>query len=398
MTPHRRVLSSFTALACAALVLVSQANAATVSRTVNFDPGSAGTFFSADLSATGALVLSASANIDIGLGTVVNSTVNIPVQSFNINEAATVNSTPTGNMTLVLPDTTETFGGTYPNLAGALTSAGIPQLDVSLVDNTGLNILNVSETITGSATIDILGITDVNAPLQANLDVEGILKNVIYSQVGGALMGPGTVTNPNGPPPGSPPGSITTAYEIPGPLTGGVISGGTASLGAEANVAGDINIDLGFLGSFGGSLPTTNVVDDTVPVDVFALLFDMFLTDLEPTLFGAPRDVNVDIDGNFDLAGPLSFDFDDAGVVPLPATSFDVPLDFGLFTLDVPITISGQLNYNLDTSIALSNLQYGLEDEVVADLLVPEPSSIMLVVMGLVALMPIVAVKKRRKS
>lgn len=398
MTPHRRILSSFTALTCAALVLVSQANAGTVNRTINFDPGSAGTFFSADLSATGALVLSATANIDIGLGTVVNSSVNIPVQTFLINEAATVTSNPSGSMTLQLPDTTETFGGAYPNLAGALTEADIPQLDVTLVNNTGINILNVNETITGSASIDILGITDINAPLQANLTVAGLLKNVIYSQVGGALLGPGSVTNPNGPAPGSPPGSITTAYEIPGPLTGGVLSGGTASLGAAASVSGDINLDLGIFGSVGGDLPNTTVIDDTVPVDVFALLFDMYLTDLQPTLFGAPRDVNVDINGNFDLAGPLSFDFDDAGNVPLPSTTIDIPVDFGLFSLDIPLTITGQLTYSLDTSIALSNLQYGLEDEVVADLLVPEPSSIMLVVMGLVALMPVVAVKKRRKS
>lgn len=393
MIPHRRVLSSFAAFTCASLVLVSQANAGTVNRTVNFDPGSPGTFFSADISATGALVLSATANIEIGVGTVVDASVSIPVQTFQINESATVTSNPTGNITLQLPDTAETFGGAYPDLAGALTEADIPQLDVSLVDNTGISILNLSETITGSASIDILGITDIDAPLQANLDVNGVLKNVIYSQVGGALLGPGVVTNPNGPAPGSPPGSVTTEYASG---VGGVISAGTASLDAEASVSGDINLDLGIFGSVGGDLPDTTVVDDTVPIDVFALLFNMVLTDLEPGLFDGPRDVNLDIDGNFDILGALEFDFDDEGSVPLPSTTIDIPVDFGLFSVDIPLTITGALDFSLDTDIELQNLTYGLEDEVVADLLVPEPSSIMLVVMGLVALMPVVAVKRRK--
>lgn len=396
MTSLRRVL--FTS-ACAALVMASQAKAGTVDRTVTFDPGSAGTFFTADLNGSGTLIMSANAQISLSLGSVlsISPTLTVPSQTFNFNENATVSGDPSGNMTIRLPDTPETFGGAYPNLAGALTEADIPQLDVSLIGASGVNILNISETVTGSTTVDILNITDLNFPVTADLDVTGILKNVIYSQVGNALIGPGTVTNPNGPAPGSPPGSITTAYEIPGPVTGGVISGGTASLGAEAIVAGDITIDLGIFGSFNQGLSPTSVVDETVPIDTFALLFDMILTDLQPLLFGGPRDVGVDIDGNFDLAGPLSFDFDDAGSVAIPTTNFSTPLNLGVFgSVTIDGTVTGTLNYSLNTDIELSNLQYGLQDDVVPDLLVPEPSSIMLVVMGLVALMPVVA--RRRKN
>lgn len=383
------------------MVLASQAQAGTVNRTINFDPSSAGTFFTADLNGSGTLVMSANAQINLSYGTVlsISPTLNVPSQTFNFSQSSTVSGDPSGNMTLQLPDTTETFGGAYPNLAGALTEADIPQLDVTLIGSSGVNILNFSETLTGSTVVDILGITDLTFPVTADLDVNGILKNVIYSQVGNALIGPGNVTNPNGPAPGSPPGSITTAYEIPGPVTGGVLSGGTASLGAEAVVGGDITIDLGIFGSFNQGLAPTSVVDETVPIDTFALLFDMFLTDLQPLLFGGPRDVNVDIDGNFDLAGPISFDFDDSGSVAIPTTNFSAPVNLGIFgTVTIDGSITGTLNYVLDTDIELSNLQYGFEDEVVADLLVPEPSSIMLVVMGLVALMPVVAVRRRKKS
>ncbi len=394
MTLRRSFAFIFTALACTALV--SQANAGTVTRTVTFDGASPGTFFTADITVTGSLSMSAAAQVDLGLGTVVSSTIAIPNQTFPINQVATVSSTPSGNMTIQLPDTPQTFGGAFPNLAGALTEADIPQLDVALVDSAGVGLLSVAETITGSASIDVLGLTSINFPLQANLGVDALMKDVIYSQTGNAILGPGAVTNPN---PNGPPGSVTTAYEIPGPLSGGVISTGTASLGAEAFVSGDINVDLGIFGSFGANIPSTSVFDDTVPIDTFALLMDMLLTDLEPTLFGAPRDVEVDIDGNFDLLGPLSFSFANSGTVPLPTTSFPIPIAnlgfLGSITLDG--SISGSLTFSLLADITIDNLQYGLQDDVVPDLLVPEPSSIMLVVMGLVALMPVVAVRRRKR-
>ncbi len=396
MTSRRNVLFTFAVLACAAVVLVSQANAATVQRNITFNTNSAGTFFSADLTATGTLVMSSNATVSLSLGSIlsISPQVIIPAQTFAINQNTTLNATPNGTMTLELPDTTETFGGAFPSLAGALTEADVPQLDVTLIGSTGVNILNLTPSLTGSTTIDILGITTLDFPLVANLTVDALLKDIVYSQVGNALIGPGTVTNPGGP--GSPPGSITTAYEIPGPLAGGVISGGTASLGAEAIVGGDINVDLGIFGSFGQTLAPTSVFDDTIPIDVFALLFDMFLTDLDPALFGAPRDVNVDLDGNFDLAGPLSFDFVNAGTTPIPATNFDTSLNLGIFgSVNIDGVISGSFTYSLDAEITLSNLQYGFESDEV-DLLVPEPSSIMLVVMGLVALMPVVALRRRK--
>jgi len=397
MTSRRSFLLTLSAFACAALVLVSQANAGTVQRTINFDPSSAGTFFSADVTATGGVSLSANAQLSLNFGTVlsISPTITIPSQSFPINESSTVVSTPNGTMTLELPDTSETFGGAFPNLAGALTEADVPAMDVTLVDSTGVGILNLNPSVTGTTSIDILGLTSIDFPLQANLTVDTLLKDVVYSQVGNAFLGPGTVIDPNVP--GNPPGSITTSYEIPGPNTGGVVGAGNASLGAEVNVAGDVNVDLGIFGSFGGSIPTTNVVDTTVPVDTFALLFDMFLTDLQPTLFGGPRDVGVDIDGNFDIIGALpAFDFNNSGSVPIPSTPFTIPIDLGFGTVDVDAVLTGTFDFDLAASVQLDNLQYGLEDENVPDLLVPEPSSIMLVVMGLIALMPAVALRRRK--
>ncbi len=396
----RRPFMLFSGLSLALALLITSAHAATVQRTVTFDPSSAGTFFTANLLATGTLSIQASASVTLSTGPVlgtpisVTAPINIPLQNFNINENLNLSADPTGTMTLELPDTNETFGGAFPNLFGALTEADIPDLDVTLVGPAGIQVLNFPGNVTGSATLDILSITSINIPLQANLNVLGELKNVIYNQIGNAFIGPGVVTNPNGQ---GPPGSITTAYEIPGPATGGVLSGGDASIGVAADVTGSVSADLGIFGSLNQDLGTINVIDDTVPVDLFALLFDMFLTDLEPNAFGEPRDINVDLDGNFDLAGPLEFDFDlPSQVLPL-AFDFDVPIaDLGIFgsvTLDG--TLTGNLTASLDTNLTIQNIQYGLEDEVLADALVPEPSSLMLVAMGLLALVPVVARRRR---
>jgi len=81
--------------------------------------------------------------------------------------------------------------------------------------------------------------------------------------------------------------------------------------------------------------------------------------------------------------------------VSIPFT-FDV--DLGLLgTVTLEGLLSGTLAANVDALFGLSGVSFGFEDQVVVDVLVPEPSSIALAGLGLVALAPVVW-RRRRKS
>ncbi|MBX7167806.1 MAG: PEP-CTERM sorting domain-containing protein [Pirellulales bacterium] len=400
----RGLLSAF-----ALVALVSSANAARVDHAVTFDPGSANTYFNATLAGSGSLTLGANLNVQIQTGSILGTPISIsapltiPNQTLPITTVPNplnISVDPTGTMTLNLEKSLETFFGAYPNTAQSLKDAEIPQMDLSLVGPGGVGFNTNQIQVSGSASLNILGITTIDIPVLADLTAHGLLSDVLYHQVGGALVTTnGTVTTPPlyG---GEPEGSIETTYNPLG-LLGAVTSAGTGSANAAVNATGNVQVDLGIFGTVTQDLGTLDLLNEALSLDTLALIFNqMKLRDLEPGVYdGTPRDIRVTMQGNLDILGstPLEFDINQSLSQPV-GIDFKVPVNLGILgsvTLDG--YISGTINANIDATFGLTGISYGFEDQVVSDVLVPEPSSMILASVGLVALVPLVW-RRHKKS
>jgi hypothetical protein len=347
---------------------------------LNFPDGT--NYFKADVNVTpatmnlfGSGVLTLQTGNVLGTPISVSSNINIPNQNHIVNIfTSPVNTVPTGSATLT--------GGPGVN---NLRFASLSDLNVTLLNNHAISTNTV--TANGTASLDILGITTVNADLSVDLNATGAFTNIGVNGVGfgGALGMNGIAPGNDMPPAGGRPGAPDdTAYPL-------VVAPGNINAGAEINLNGSITADFGIFGDFNEDLGTIASVNTSVTT-LLGLPGTVTLQDYQ---YPNPQPSGVRFtmsDGGFlSSLGDLSLDLD----LPASTQNFvqdfdvDIPLGFlGTVTLDG--TFVGSVTFSLSNGKAeLTNLQYQLQDHV-PGFVVPEPSSLYLGGMALLALIPIV--------
>lgn len=340
-------------------------------------------------------------------GTVLNGGINIPNQSVNIalqGGVANFNTVPTGSATLTLAgqqsalatdpggDGLPPFGpgtGTVNGLPSVLTHADVTNLVTTLIQNQAFSLNPVG--VNGTTTLDVLGLFDLNFDTEINAVASGSLSNVNFTQntPGNDLL-PGSGAEIN---PGTPDKSANYLFAgAPGDFSATV----------NANVGLNAELSLSVFGlfdiPFGFNLGNANVLNNQVINAPFAIVGAVNMADLNPGGYaGLPTGDDMRFtftDNGYLNLLPLSFDLSTAGNLPVNIDS-DFAVDLGIGTIDFDIDLDGTVVYNFNGNLSASNVTYRLQDTI-EDVVIPEPSSLCLAGLGLVAAIPLLRRRLRK--
>ncbi|MGE0538345.1 MAG: PEP-CTERM sorting domain-containing protein [Pirellulales bacterium] len=367
-------------------------------------------FFSTTLSLADGSQLQVAANININVsisagifgvtGATTNPTgnLNIPYQTPSIAAPPVlINSTPPpslGSAQLTLWD--QQVGGFDPGgdggnpnpgakMPSTLSKADLTGLKATLIGASGASVASNPLTINGSGglTVSVLGI-DFGIPLDLQLvgNANATLKNLAFTQTSGdALTGAGIPT-------GAPPTNETHQYFM---LANGDIGGDV-----DLSVGGVAKLDAGILGSF--NFPLGNLVSTSESLAAaFPLPGIVTLADLNPGGYNPVNYDDLQATIGLDLSGStLPFSLASAGTAILAT---NLVTTFSTLGVDITATVAvtGTVTFGILASLLVDDTVYQLQDSV-ANVVAPEPGSIILLFMGVAGAVPLLLRRRRRRK
>jgi len=324
------------------------------------------------------------------------ATITIPAQSIPIySNSQHISTTPTGSGQLTLWDE-QVSGydpggdGSNPNpgakLPSTLSRADLTGFNVSLINGGGATVQSNQITINGSGSMDtgILGITLPVTVALVGQATAGLTALDFNQTSGDALVGNGT---PNLLAPGA---NATRTYPLNLNNYGDLNGTGAITVGGIAN------LDIG--GLFTTSFNLGNLVNQTLNLSsAFPLPGTAKLADLNPTGYDAVNKDDLQATIGFDGSGlGLPFALASTGTALLTTTT---TLTTNLAGAPITITanVTGTITFGVNARLEVDNLVYQLQDSV-ASVVAPEPGSVVLMFVGLVAALPLVVRRLRRRS
>lgn len=318
--------------------------------------------------------------------------VNIPAQNIAISaNKATVNSTPTGSASLTLWDE-QTGGfdpggdGSNPNpgakLPSTLANADLTGLNVSFINGPGASLTTNQIQINGNGQLNnVLGLFDIPLDVTINGQANASLNSLGFTQTSGdAILGSGI------------PGSLVPGANASNTYT--LFNNGLLNGGGNVSVGGDVNISI-LGGLINPSFNLGNLINESVNLSSgFPLVGVTTLADLNP---GGYDTVNHD-----DLQTTIALNIA-GGAIPFALSSTGSAILSTVTTLTTnlvaPVTItarvSGTVTFGILASLEAGNFAYQLQDSI-AGVVAPEPGSVVLMLVGLAAAMPLLVRRFRR--
>lgn len=403
-TTIRRATLAIAALTAATLV-ASTAHAIPLV----FNGGTGSQSFQTQLSGSGSITVSANLTWRLStddlpipglVGTTLGGSIVIPAQTQPINvlpNPTNINTVPTGTATLTLAGQQSALGidpggdgfppfgpgaGTVNGLPSVLTHADITNLDVTLVNNQNFALNQVQ--VNGEASLNVLNLFDLTFDTEIRAQPTGSISNVRFVQntpTNDMLFTGGTPT-PSGTQ------DQTTTYGVvgaPGNFSANISAGLDVDATIILSLLGlfDIPIDIG-LGNF-------SLINESLN-EAFAFGGRAILQDLNPNGYaGLPTgdDLRVTID-DAGLLGllPLEFDLSTAATIPVNLdTDFSAVVGFD-------VDVRGTATVTASATLRAVNTRFQLQDTI-EDVVIPEPSSLILAALGGLAMLIPVA---RRRS
>ena len=341
--------------------------------------------------------ISMSANLGISGATFSpTGNLNIPYQTPNLTTtgAANITTTPTGSASLTLWG--QQVGGFDPGGDGFKSATGVPSLpstlsradltafQTTLIGSSGASVSTNPITITGSGGIDLSLFTlGLDAKLIGSAKVG--LSNLAYQQTssGDAMVG-------NGLPGLLPPGNnATRSYPLDTNAWGDLTGAGTASVGGVVI----LDSDLGNLGTFN----LGDLINQSINLDsAFPLPGTVTLADLNPTGFNQVNKDDLQASIGLDLTGiGLPFSLSSVGTATI-ATQV-VTTTTLVAPITITISVTGTITFGILASLLANDMAYQLQDSI-ANVVAPEPGSIMLLFMGLAGAVPLALRRRRRRK
>lgn len=341
--------------------------------------------------------ISMSANLGISGATFSpTGNLNIPYQTPNLTTTgpANITTTPTGSASLTLWG--QQVGGFDPGGDGFKSATGVPALpstlsradltafQTTLIGSSGASVTTNPITITGSGGIDLSLFTlGLDAKLIGSAKVG--LSNLAYQQTssGDAMIGNGT---PNLLPPGN---NATRTYPLDTNAWGDLSGSGTASVGGVVI----LDSDLGNLGTFN----LGDLINQSINLDsAFPLPGTVTLADLNPTGFNQVNKDDLQASIGLDLTGiGLPFSLSSVGTATI-ATQV-VTTTTLVAPITITISVTGTITFGILASLLANDMAYQLQDSI-ANVVAPEPGSIMLLFMGLAGAVPLALRRRRRRK
>jgi len=324
------------------------------------------------------------------------ATITIPAQSIPIySNTQHISSTPTGGGQLTLWDEQVSGydpggdgGNPNPNakLPSTLARADLTGFNTALINGGGATVTSNQITINGSGSLDT-GILGITLPLSVALvgQASAGLTSLNFNQTSGdALVGNGT---PNLLTPGN---NATRSYPLSLDPYGDLSGQGQISVGGIAN------LDIG--GLFTTSFNLGNLVNQTLALNsAFPLPGTAKLADFNPTGYDAVNKDDLQATIGFDGSGlGLPFALSSTGTALLTTTTTLVTNLAGA-PITITANVTGTITFGVNAGLEVDNLVYQLQDSV-ASVVAPEPGSVVLMFVGLVAALPIVVRRLRRRS
>ncbi|MBX9791561.1 MAG: PEP-CTERM sorting domain-containing protein [Pirellulales bacterium] len=369
-------------------------------------------FFQTTLNLDSGSQLQVAANVDLNISISANlgltgatlsptGNLNIPFQSPALSAAPTkISTTPAsvggsmGSASLTLWDQ-QVSGfdpggdGGNPNplatMPSTLGNADLTALKATLIGASGATLVSNPLTINGSGSLDIsilgIGFTQ-GLDLQLIGNANATLKNLAFTQTSGdGLLGPGA-------PVGVPPQDESRNYFM---LANGNIGGDV-----DLSVGGNMKLDAGLFGTF--NFPLSNLVSSSQSLAAaFPLPGAVTLADLNP---GGYNPVNYD-----DLQATIGLDLTNTSLPFSLASSGTAILSSAITTtfstlgvnFSATVNVTGTVTFGLLASLLVQDTVYQLQDSV-ANVVAPEPGSIILLFLGVAGAVPLVLRRRRRKS
>ena len=362
--------------------------------------------FSVDLDIDPGSTLQVAANLNLNirvsyaLGTFNNpGSLSIPNQVVNLSTTGTQNitTTPTGSAALTLwgqqvsgfdpgGDGFKSATG-VPSLPSTLSRADLTAFQTTLVSGSGATVTSNPIVINGSGSINLVNLIPLPLDLQITGNAKVGLSSLSYQQTssGDAMIGNGT---PNLLPPGN---TATRSYGLDTNSWGDLSGAGTASVGGNVVLSSSL---LGTLGSFN----LGNLINQSLNLSgAFPLPGTVTLADLNP---GAYNSVNKD-----DLQATIGLDLTGIGLPFSVGSVGTATISTFLVTttnlIGIPVTITaemtGTITFGILASLLANNMAYQLQDSI-ANVVAPEPGSIMLLFMGLAGAVPLALRRRRRRK
>jgi hypothetical protein len=332
-----------------------------------------------------------------------NITVTLPTQTKSITINSSVQATPGGTGTIQLQDlyNGQSSNTNFPpgpdgraddgTVHDSQLSGTIASLDLNLLD-APQSIAASSVSLSSVATISLFGF-DVDVPLSLDLDPALLINHLDYTQINAAIMSGQVAINPGFADGGHPnvPGveNLSTQYNL-------VLSSGTFSGDAGAQIGIEFHADFGILGSYDQDLGGFTVNSGTISEDFGLIGVGRFLQIATALDASDYDDLLFQLEGNIDsLIGPLTLPVILTGTVPI-AQSFEIPANLGfLGTITLDASFTGSVTYTIEGELTFANLAYALQAQQIAEAVnVPEASS--LAMLGLAGLTG-VQIHRRRK-
>lgn len=345
-----------------------------------------------------------SANLGVsGATTSPSGNLNIPNQTVAISTTgpAKIQTTPTGSASLTLWD--QQVGGFDPGGDGSnpnpgatmpsvLTGADLTNFQTTLVGGSGATVQSNPITITGNGNLDfgsILGLIDLNMPL--DLKVVGNagvgLSNLSFQQTGSGdgLLGAGSPGTPN---------DQTSNYVTPLGAWGDLSGTGTVGVGGTAELTGSIfGIDIS-LGNFnlGNLIGSSFNLDSGFPLFGLAKLADLNPGGYNPTNYDDLQ-FTLGLDTGPDSTLPFSLASAGTATIGTALTLVTNPV----VPMTITINVTGTITFGINASLMAKGLSYQLQDSV-ANVVAPEPGSIILLFLGLAGAVPLALRRRRRRK
>jgi hypothetical protein len=430
----RKLIWSALPVAAALAVWVAGSPAHAASLALNFDngantkgpftnPGAApvdNNFFQTTLMLDNGSVLQVAANVNMNINISANlgvtgatysptGNLNIPFQSpslsapsQNVYQDPSTNGGSMGSAQLTLWD--QQVGGFDPGgdggnpnplatMPSTLSRADMNSFKATLIGATGYTLTTNPLTITGSGNLTLATILgqDLNLPLDLKLlgNAAATLKNLTFTQTTttDALAGNGT---PNLLPPGN---NATRTYPL-GSLLGNV-SYGDISGDVDLAVGGVVQLDAGFLGSFNFNLGNLITANQKLAAD-FPLPGQVKLADLNPTGYNPVNYDDLQATIGLDLTG-IGLPFSLASVGTATLSTFLTTTTNLIAPLTITFSVTGTITFGILASLVAQDTVYQLQDSI-ANVVAPEPGSIILLFMGLAGAVPLVLRRRRRRK
>ncbi len=326
------------------------------------------------------------------VGTTIGGNIIIPTQSVGINvvpNPTNVSVVPTGSATLTLAGQQSALGtdpggdgfppfgpgaGTVNGLPSVLRYADVTNLDVTLINNQPFALNQVQ--VNGEASVNVLNLFDLTFDTEIRANPTGTISNVKFKQDtpgNDLLFTPGNLT-PSGTQ------DQTTTYPVVG-------APGTFSANISAGLDVDATILISVLGLFDIpidlSLGNFSLIDEALS-EAFAIGGRVKMEDLNPNGYdGLPTGDDMRFtfdDGGFLNLLPLSFDLSTATTIPVNLdTDFSAVVGFD-------VDVRGTATISAVASLTATNTGFQLQDTI-ENVVIPEPSSLLLVGLGGVALL-----------